>query len=186
MVFVKSQKVTVVIELSCFLIREKFSRYTGCMLLSDPEQHMFNHVLDPFSNISINRMSRRDSHEVNEHQKRIILKTPTQMQQTAVLTALLGVFAGNAKAQGVQCSGSRTHWGLSQFQQNKVDVNCWLDWSGWSECSGHCGQAVITATRLCRGNIPGLGGCQGSELKRKRCSDSKIVQGRETNSHVLI
>ena len=108
------------------------------------------------------------------------------MKQTAVITAILGVFARNAQAQGVQCSGSRTHWGLSQFQQNKVDVNCWLDWSGWSECSGHCGQAMITATRLCRGNIPGLGGCQGSELKRKRCSDSKIVQGRETNLHVLI
>ena len=102
------------------------------------------------------------------------------MTQAAVLTAVLGVFAENALAQGTQCQGSRNNWGLSQFRQNSGSSNCWLNWSGWSECNGHCGQAVKTANRKCRGNIPGLGGCQGSELRRKRCSETELVQGKET------
>lgn len=102
------------------------------------------------------------------------------MTQTAVLTAVLGVFAENTLAQGIQCQGSRNNWGLSQFRQNSGSSNCWLNWSGWSECAGHCGQAVKTANRKCRGNIPGLGGCQGSELRRKRCSETELVQGKET------
>ena len=111
------------------------------------------------------------------------------MTQKVVLTAIIGVLADKTLAQGVQCSGSRTSWGISRFQQNSGDMDCWLNWSGWSDCSGHCGKAVKTANRKCRGNIPGIGGCHGSEIRRKRCSESEIVQGRgagQTYSHALV
>ena len=99
------------------------------------------------------------------------------MKNKAALTAVLGYLSETVISQGVQCAGSRNRWGLNAY--NRQDTNCWLNWSGWSECTGHCGQAVKTANRKCRGNIPGLGGCQGSELRRKRCSASEMVQGKD-------
>jgi hypothetical protein len=92
------------------------------------------------------------------------------MRNKAALSALLGVVAAQ---QGRQCANNR--WGVQQ-----KNTDCWLKWSGWSECAGHCGQSTQTATRKCRGNIPGMGGCQGSELRRQRCRDNQVVQGKSS------
>ena len=64
--------------------------------------------------------------------------------------------------------------------QLDINSNCWLQWSGWSECTGVCGNAVKTARRKCRGGIPGVvgSGCEGSEIKRRRCEPNEMVQGK--------
>ena len=100
------------------------------------------------------------------------------MRNKAALSSLLGVLAEQVYAQGRQCGSNR--WGNSPINIQQRQTDCWLKWSGWSECAGHCGQSTQTATRKCRGNIPGMGGCQGSELRRQRCRDNQVVQGKSS------
>lgn len=49
----------------------------------------------------------------------------------------------------------------------------WLQWSGWSECRGICGNAIKTAGRRCVNGVEGEGLCTGSAVKRMKCSDAE-------------
>ena len=97
------------------------------------------------------------------------------------------IFAALAALSAIQ-EGSATPFSCKPNTQNVFiarrspgrEAGCWLKWSGWSECVGTCGKGVKTAMRKCMTEsgfaIPeNTVGCDGSEIKRRSCSDSSMV-----------
>ena len=93
-------------------------------------------------------------------------------------TALAALAATPGQAAGFTCEIDQRN--AFSARNSGKELGCWLQWSGWSECLGTCGKGVKTASRKCRSEtgfaIPSnTVGCEGSEIKRRSCSDSTIT-----------
>jgi hypothetical protein len=108
------------------------------------------------------------------------------MRTSIALSALIGVStARNCESGRYSITNHYTRFSQAQQDiQTTNDQDCWEKWTGWSACEGLCGQAVKTASRLCRGGIPGeTSGCDGKEIRRKRCAASERVYGQATETN---